>query len=389
MTNTDIDLELSRLDESAVRIGAGLVDLELDPYRRLIEDSSLVGESARVWAESRRSIAQLWQRHDLLHTHLDRVRTMRGKRQKPSADRAEEIAELLIGRSLEDTSGSSVVRCTPAELLAVMTTGYEEVTAIVKRFTRVLETLPAKLEAAETLAAETVDLARKLGEAETPEVALARHQASSLRHTLTVDPLSVDSEACDGLESALRTVLSELLELDAFRREIDVRLAAALALRDRFEQAQTECAAARRLTLSRIVAPDVFAPPHEDLSLASQLEQVQELVHAGAWRPAHDALRDWEHRASNLLAQATDATARNRAPIERRNQLRGRLEAFRAKADQLGLSEDPLLSPLCGRAHEALFTAPTDLDRAEELLTRYQRGLLGRVSHRVVEEVRS
>ena len=67
----------------------------------------------------------------------------------------------------------------------------------------------------------------------------------------------------------------------------------------------------------------------------------------------------------------------NRAPLATRNELRGRLDAYRAKAYRLGLLENPALAALYARAQEVLFTAPTDLAAADELVRRYQQALAG------------
>jgi len=62
-------------------------------------------------------------------------------------------------------------------------------------------------------------------------------------------------------------------------------------------------------------------------------------------------------------------------PIDQRNELRGRLDAYRAKANRLGLLEDSRLCELYDHAHRELYSAPTDLTAAEELVRRYQQGL--------------
>jgi hypothetical protein len=62
--------------------------------------------------------------------------------------------------------------------------------------------------------------------------------------------------------------------------------------------------------------------------------------------------------------------------LERRTELRGRLEAYRAKATKLGHAEDAALSVLHRAAHDVLFTAPCDLAEATRAVGRYQRAVL-------------
>jgi hypothetical protein len=64
--------------------------------------------------------------------------------------------------------------------------------------------------------------------------------------------------------------------------------------------------------------------------------------------------------------------------LERRTELRGRLEAYRAKATARGHAEDPELAVLHRVAHGVLFTAPCDLPEATRAVGRYQQAVLHR-----------
>src|SRR5262249_44615 len=61
--------------------------------------------------------------------------------------------------------------------------------------------------------------------------------------------------------------------------------------------------------------------------------------------------------------------------LDERNQLRGRLDAYQAKAVTLGLAERPELAALYEHAHGLLYTAPTDLVEATEPITLHQATL--------------
>jgi hypothetical protein len=127
--------------------------------------------------------------------------------------------------------------------------------------------------------------------------------------------------------------------------------------------------------LVKIVAPAVPKPLPFESSMEAQLEDIAERPALGAWREARAALEQWTLRARSLVDQADQITAENRVPIEERNQLRGRLDAYQAKAGKLGLIEDLDLSSMFDEAYEALYTAPTDLARAAELVRCYQQAL--------------
>src|SRR5262249_23631584 len=73
-----------------------------------------------------------------------------------------------------------------------------------------------------------------------------------------------------------------------------------------------------------------------------------------------------------LLTEARRIADESRVPIRARNELRGRLDAYRAKAQQIGRLEDTDATRAYDRAHRVLYTAPTDLVTASELVERYQ-----------------
>jgi hypothetical protein len=127
----------------------------------------------------------------------------------------------------------------------------------------------------------------------------------------------------------------------------------------------------------KIVSAVVPAPGPDADGLEEELDRVRELARRAAWCEAAEALDACARRAAIRLERAQRITAANRAPIGRRNQLRGLLDAYRGKARHVGRIEDPRLGALFAAAHDELYTAPTDLDRADVLVRRYQDALSG------------
>ena len=64
---------------------------------------------------------------------------------------------------------------------------------------------------------------------------------------------------------------------------------------------------------------------------------------AGRWKAAAGELDRWRRDADRWLADARRVAAANGAPVARRNELRGLLQAFRAKSLAMGRAEDPEL----------------------------------------------
>jgi hypothetical protein len=126
---------------------------------------------------------------------------------------------------------------------------------------------------------------------------------------------------------------------------------------------------------AKITGPAVAEPLPRDHGAARDLDRVVSLVDSGDWTAIAAALSRWQERTQSLLERARDVEAGNRAPLERRAELRGLLDAFHAKAAHLGLLEEPELAARYGEARAVLFTAPTDLELAARLVRRYQEGL--------------
>ena len=68
--------------------------------------------------------------------------------------------------------------------------------------------------------------------------------------------------------------------------------------------------------------------------------------------------------------------------LDRRNELRGRLDAYRVKMARLQLSEDPAIFDRFDHAQQLLSTAPCDLAAATAALADFQRMLNDRTGAR-------
>ena len=122
----------------------------------------------------------------------------------------------------------------------------------------------------------------------------------------------------------------------------------------------------------KVSLPAAPEPPVLTDDLRAELDSIASLARAGAWRDARGKLDAWTSRTEALLDQTRQAARANRAPVEARNQFRALLEAYQVKAQRLGVVEDPELEQTFARAHEALYTAPTDLALVAQLVRRYQ-----------------
>ncbi|HEY7830386.1 MAG TPA: hypothetical protein VIC06_07460 [Solirubrobacteraceae bacterium] len=388
MSLQKIDSILQRLRDAAEAFGANLLEVELDPNRELLDLSTLEGESATRWHEASTTLTQLWQWHALLEQMLDRAVGLRGTRMRLGAERIEELHELLEGASIE-LSGEHVplgqrdllvgsqagLRCTPDELLKRSSAAFDEAKIVLAAVGNAWDGLLPRLHGARAMLQESVALGSTLGEHESPDLVRAQERLAELTGKLSKDPLSVDEEEVRDLERSLQAVRSDLAGVELLRREIVTLLADARKLLEELRCVARKGAEAHEQALIKIAAPAICEPLRLDGTLEGQLEDVEMLARHGAWREAWVLLEQWTARTRSLLEQAQRIACENRAPIETRNELRGLLDACQAKGAQLGLIEDRRLSCMFKQARDSVYTAPTDLAQATELVHRYRHAL--------------
>jgi hypothetical protein len=237
------------------------------------------------------------------------------------------------------------------------------------------DALLPRLHVARATLQESAELRGALGEGEPPGLDRARVRLSELTEKLSKDPLSVSDEEVLELERSLQALLCDLEGLDRLRRELATLLTDARKLLEELRGVAQEGTDSHEQALAKIAAPAIHEPLSLDSTLERQLEDVEKIASHGAWREARAVLEQWTARAASLLERARQIAHENRTPIEARNELRGLLDACKAKAARLGLIEDLQLLGMFKQAHDSLYTAPTDLAEATKLVHRYRHAL--------------
>jgi hypothetical protein len=142
---------------------------------------------------------------------------------------------------------------------------------------------------------------------------------------------------------------------------------------DRLDKAVADAAAAVRLARERHaeVAPRVTgAPDPGKLSTASAKLSIVAHGLRAADRVDEAALADGERAAARLLRDARELFDRLNALLDRRNELRRLLDAYKERTTG-PLVEDPELARLYRAARDALWQAPCGLDDAQDTVHRY------------------
>lgn len=382
MSREDPTHELRRLQEASERAAANLLELEIDSSRQLLEVSVLTGRSADRWSMASAALTNIWRWQGLLKQVLEHAEKLRGPW------RANDLRALLDEESIELTrsevplaerdllgSPERTVRCTPDQLLERMSQTFDEVKTVVAGFGDAWDVLTPRVTAAQASLGEAQTLADGLGERHRRDLDEATRSVARLAASASADPLSTAPSDLDRAIDQIGEIQRDLDATAVLRRDFDAMLADARGLFAELETTVQNGLAANEQLRLKVSVPTALPPlaPPDDLGV--ELDAIAALARTGSWRDARHQLDAWTSRTGELLDDAREALHANRAPIEARNQLRSLLEAYQVKAQRLGIVEDRELDQIFGRAHEELYTAPTDLALCSQLIRRYQERL--------------
>lgn len=222
---------------------------------------------------------------------------------------------------------------------------------------------------------ETLVRCRKLAET------LGRRggEADQLAGRLESALASTDGPAAVGARVDAVADAAELLERDLIK-ETSLRAAVQAAAADVAArvaalgavQAQVQASADR--CRDKIVGPPRIAVP--DASVLGPVPSIPSgPEEPGAWTAAAGRLAAYRARVDQVAAALAEAGRRFEAPLAERAELRGLLEAYRAKAGGAGLAEDPGLGELFEPARRVLWQAPCYLAGARPLVAAYERAV--------------
>jgi len=379
------DAELLRLETAVTAIAANLVDLDDNPARKDLDKTTLTGRTKAAWADATDALSQLWDGYRLLTDTIGRARSLRDQRRLSDADRAA-FGHQVLGKSITLSTttvplaqrgllgaGQVQLTCSPAELLSAMEAAFRTAVSVATQAGDVWQQLlPAAADAAASID-HVRALSRQAG-APTGTLDEADRRLGAFTAMLATDPLAVDPTALVAVRELIARADAERTSAAELREALTQRLADARALAGQLVEAERAAGTARESAADRFREQDVRLV-RGGADLRPDLAAIEALAAAGHWALISPRLADWSRRARERLAALRDATAANDALLATRNELRGRLDAYRAKALRRGLGESPELSPLADAARTLLYTAPCDLDAARTAVNAYQDAL--------------
>jgi len=355
-------------------IQANLLDLDGSFGKRLLAGATLTGTTRQQWESAAGTLAALWNLYEAYSAVIDRAAEALAKR--PGQKELAQITALLTGPSVEVDRGPA-----PLARRDLADAGREQLTLATARarmrgaFTKVTEVVSAAEQAwndvAGTLDAAARDLSGidALGDQDLGrEGAEVRAELDRLRGLLNTDPLGdkVNPAAANRLRDRAAAVAARSADLARLRDGAQQRIAAVTAA--------AAAAHAARAHAAKITA--VPAVPADRTDLTARIAALDSLLAAGRWTRLSSELDLLERELASATTDFRDTERAVAGLLGRRDELRGLLDAYKAKAGRLGAAEDPGLDARYDQARELLWTAPCDLNAAADAVSNFQQAVL-------------
>ncbi len=390
-TRTDIrhlDAEIADLGAAIAAVQEALVELDGDPTRELLAATALSGETAERWQRADKELALLWKWLLAVSDLLAAVTQRRGAKTSLAPAQLESLAAELsrpAAEILSDTPLPEVLRASRrpvslAELIAAMARSAKEIDRVVKETERAWDRLVPRLAEIEASAA-AVERSALVGGVRTPnDLTVARRLIGELRRQCTADPLSVGGDSVTAIVEGVERAQLGVAQALRARSELDGQLASSLAEAQRaieeLEQARgRQVESAQKVSGGEVGLAAIDGAASELQALFGTLRAAAATAAAGDRDGAARSLATVGRRSAAVLERARSLTTNAGGDLATRDELRGRLDAYRAKARATGRGEDLQLEELYQQAMGELYSAPCDLSRCITLVVAYQRAL--------------
>ncbi|WP_405182227.1 hypothetical protein OG225_14885 [Nocardia sp. NBC_01377] len=378
LTLAEIDAELAFRSEEFAKITSTL--LELDKHRglTLVRRFPPTGLTERRWAPVREALDLMWQDYGRMRVILESARETRGTRSRLDENVRAELTRMLRGRPHE-------ISRTPIPMAQRSLTGPSESVLFVgladtldrmrHTFPRIAEFLDAVDTVNTRVMSGLAPIQDRLdrGGVVPGELPLIESGVADLLRRSATDPLALTADEITArvgaLDAELRRESARLSERAAMVANWPAAVATTRTQWETLRDTTARAARARAEVVARIRTGAL--PPASDSAapLGAELEMLA--VRSGT---AADLLALRARIAEAAVRAASDVEL-YQGLLDRREELRGRLAAYRAKATRLGVGDDGDLLDAYGSADRLLSQRPCDLAAATRAIADYQQSI--------------
>ncbi len=375
-------------------IQANLLELDSSFGKQLLAGAELTGDTKRRWDSTAATLATLWQVYEAYSAVVDQAAEAAARHLGQRELAA--LSNLLTGRSVQlaagpaplagrDLADSGRENLTIATAVARMRGAFTSVTEVVSAAEHVWTEVAGRLDTIGAELARVSSQAATLGdEALTVNLTAAQGKLARLRDTLNSDPLAlwqgngvVDASGADRLQERVTAAASRVDELVRLRDEASQRVADVTTAAATARSAHDDAVAAWQRAAEKIAAGALPPHPADLADLSARLAGLGTLLAGSRWTRLASELDLLDRELATATTSFNDAERAVVAAMAKRDELRGLLGAYKAKAARLGAVEDSRLAEHYDRARTLLWTAPCDLAAAEAAVAGYQQAVLG------------
>ena len=377
-------------------IQANLLELDGSFAKQVLEGAALSGATRDRWATASVALATLWETFLAYSAVVDRVAALGTGPKRPARKDLPELSDLLTEGCIQlpgppvplarrDLAAIARPPVTLTAAVGAMRRLFTQVTEVTSAVESVWAALGPPLDAATADLARCAPLAAGLGADAEAELRAVSADLDSLRAASNADPLALWHPDPAGTTQGGRADTSSADRL----RERVAALASRIAELDRCD-GRPGTGSTSSPPPRRAPAPPARRPsPHGRRRRPGSARCRRPRPTSGsrrwpAWTPSRRAasgsrLAAELDRCEADLAASGAQTAGLRqaaaAALGKRDELRGLLRAYKAKAARLGAAENADLAARHEQAYQLLWTAPCDLAAAEAAVADYQRAI--------------
>ncbi len=398
ITLAQIDILLSEWRQKVDAANQNLLELyDLPAYQRVSRTGNpptgLTGISQQRVGEALTAIERLFEDLELLNHTIDRARKLR--QELPSIfinnERLQEISKLLTAASIQLpgiqtpfaqrdllSPNLQLQTISATDLLARMMLAFRVARDTLVAVDLAWMRLESQLIIDRQELVDLQQLAQNLQVSVSPALSAAQANFSNLQLEIDRDPLGVELAVSRDLTPLINNTRRELAALSQQRHQLQTEFTTAGQQLQQLRQLNLEAIAAASESQAKIghnLPMSLPIPDAEIVAMEQWLERLVSTFEAGKLAPVRVGLTNWFDRVREYTRLAQSALSANRLPLDTRQELRGRLDALGAKALAKGKAEDPILADAIVRARQLLYSSPTDLTLALDLVQQYDRRL--------------
>jgi hypothetical protein len=401
ITLEQIDQRLSDWQHKVGLVSQILIDLqEISTYQQLSGDPGfpkiqLTGTTATQVTPALEAMNDLFQHFDLLLKTIAQATQLRKQysrflgSQQILQDIEKELTDPWIQLSVDRlplsqrnflTATGSIATVSPDQLLTVMTNVFQIAKEVVLSVDTAWLELNLKLANAEADVRSLQQSADLLGQT-LVELTQVEQAIATIWTQLPQDPLGARYQFEQTLQPLIAQAKSALEQSIQQRTQIQEKLTIAHQLLSELETIHQCAIAALAESREKVVDHSMLIDPiasEQITALQHWFTRLETKFAQGFVSPIAVGLENLTQNINQAIAAEKRAYSANILPIATRQELRGRLDALKAKALARGLSEDVTLITLATQAKQLLYTRPTPLDKAVELVSHYEKRLNGR-----------